>query len=105
MRNKQIKGLARNTIDKYYTNPTIVVTCLELVRQHLKISRDDLVIEPSAGDGSFISEIKVLTNNHRFYDLEPENDEITRQDYLQYDFKNDKLYYVKIMSIKKASNQ
>ena len=79
---KQRKGLKRNTIDKYYTKEVVVDLCINLVKRHLEINRDDLIIEPSAGNGSFIGGIKSLTNNFRFYDLEPENEEIIRQDYL-----------------------
>jgi predicted RNA methylase len=44
-----------------------------------------LIIEPSAGNGSFISGIKSLTKHYIFYDIEPENNEIIKQDYLLYD--------------------
>jgi predicted RNA methylase len=81
---KQSRGLKRNTIDKYYTNNIAVELCLSFVKTHISISNGDLIIEPSAGNGAFISGIKLLTNNFVFYDLEPENAEITRQDYLTY---------------------
>jgi len=45
-----------------------------------------LIIEPSAGNGSFITGIKSITSNFKFYDLEPNNDEIIKQDYLLYDY-------------------
>jgi hypothetical protein len=60
--------------------------CISLVKQNIQINNTDLIIEPSAGNGSFITGIKSLTSNFKFYDLEPENDEITKQDYLQYDY-------------------
>jgi predicted RNA methylase len=78
----QSKGLNRNTIDKYYTKESIVLECISSIKNILEISNDDLIIEPSCGNGSFISEIKKLTNNYKFYDLQPENDEIEKQDYL-----------------------
>ncbi len=83
---KQTKGLNRNTIDKYYTNDIVVKLCLNLVKKYIQINTDDLIIEPSAGNGSFITGIKSLTNNFKFYDLEPANDEIIKQDYLLYDY-------------------
>ena len=86
METKQTKGLNRNTIDKYYTKDVVVDLCISLVKQNIQINNDDLIIEPSAGNGSFIRGIKSLTSNFKFYDLEPENDEITKQDYLQYDY-------------------
>jgi hypothetical protein len=86
MENKQTKGLNRNIIDKYYTNDIAVELCLNLVKKHLEIKTEDLIIEPSAGNGAFITGIKSLSNNFKFYDLEPENDEIIQQDYLLYDY-------------------
>lgn len=88
MDTKQTKGLKRNTIDKYYTKDSIVVMCLDLVTKYININSDDLVIEPSAGNGSFIKGIKSISNNSKFYDLEPENDEIIKQDYLLYNYSN-----------------
>lgn len=82
---KQNKGLKRNTIDKYYTKTEIVEQCIELIKKYLPISKEDLIIEPSAGNGSFIPLIKTLSDNYKFYDLEPENTEIVKHDYLELD--------------------
>ena len=84
---KQTTGLKRKTIDKYYTTNTIVNKCIELIQNNIDIQEDDLWIEPSAGNGSFITMIKTITNNYLFYDLEPENSEITKLDYLEFDSK------------------
>jgi len=86
MATKQSKGLKRNTIDKYYTKDTIVESCLKSIKNYINITSDDLIIEPSAGNGSFITGIKSLSNNFIFYDLEPENTEIIKQDYLLLDY-------------------
>ena len=83
---KQTKGLKRNTIDKYYTKDNIVNLCLNYIKEYIKINQNDLIIEPSAGNGAFISGIKLITNNFEFYDLEPNNDEIIKQDYLLYNY-------------------
>ncbi len=82
---KQEKGLKRNIIDKYYTKISVVEQCIELIKKHINILKDDLIIEPSAGNGSFIEKIKTLTNNYRFYDLEPKNNEIIKQDFLKFE--------------------
>ena len=42
-----------------------------------------MIIEPSAGNGSFIEVIKSVSNNYMFYDLEPEHVEIKKQDFLE----------------------
>ena len=86
MEMKQTKGLNRNTIDKYYTKDIVVELCLNLVKKYIHINTDDLIVEQSAGNGSFIPWIKSLSNNFIFFDLEPENPEITKQDYLLYDY-------------------
>ena len=87
METTQTTGLIRNTIDKFYTKDTVVVMCLNSIKKHIKILDNDLIVEPSAGNGSFISGIKSLSKHHIFYDLEPENAEIVKQDYLTYDYK------------------
>jgi predicted RNA methylase len=83
---KQETGLNRKTIDKYYTSENIVEKCMKLVKTQIKINKNDLCIEPSAGNGSFIKSIKLLFNNYKFYDLEPDNVEIIKQDYLLFDY-------------------
>jgi len=85
MDNTQRKGLRRNTIDKYYTKGSVVELCLNMVKQYVEIGRNDLIIEPSAGNGAFISGIKTLSEHCIFYDLEPEHNEIIKQDYLMVD--------------------
>ena len=86
METKQTKGLNRNNIDKYYTKDIVVELCLNNVKKYIQINPDELIIEPSAGNGSFITGIKSITSNFKFYDLEPDNDEIIKQDYLLYDY-------------------
>jgi hypothetical protein len=88
MSNTQGKGLHRNTIDKFYTKDIVVNNCLSYVTKYVEITGDDLIIEPSAGNGSFISGIKLLTNNYFFYDILPNHNEIVKQDFLLYDWQN-----------------
>jgi hypothetical protein len=90
---KQTNGLNRNPIDKFYTRNDVVELCIGLVKANLQIHpENDVIIEPSAGNGSFIPGIKSITNHFKFYDVEPENnDEITQQDYLLYDYRSLKI--------------
>jgi len=83
---KPTTGLKRNTIDKYYTANNIVILCMELIKQHIDITTEDLCIEPSAGNGAFIEYIKDTFANYQFYDLEPDNSDIIKQDYLEFDY-------------------
>ena len=89
---KQIKGLQRNTIDKYYTNPDAVNLCIENIKKNIYMNEFDVIIEPSAGNGAFIDGIKSLTYNQLFYDIEPENEEIIKQDFLTLDIRATGLY-------------
>ena len=101
MKNKCFKknkttGLNRNIIDKYYTKEEIVNQCLIDINKEIKITNEDLCIEPSAGNGAFIMSIKKLFSNYLFFDIEPENDEIKKQDYLELDHNQIKDTYNKI---------
>jgi predicted RNA methylase len=82
----QNTGLDRDTLDKYHTNPNISRDCINTISEKLEITTNDLVIEPGAGNGSFIEGIKTLTPHYYFYDIEPEHEEVIQQDYLTLDY-------------------
>ena len=92
----QHKGLKRNIIDKFYTKSDVASSCITLIKQHVSMNETDLIVEPSAGNGAFIDGIKLLSKHHLFYDLEPENADIIKQDYLTYDHREIKKRFVKI---------
>jgi predicted RNA methylase len=79
---KHTKGLKRDIIDKFYTKNDVVDICIQIIRDNVEFNNNDAIIEPSSGNGSFIDGIKSLSKNYIFYDLQPEHDEITQQDYL-----------------------
>lgn len=81
----QNKGLNRLSIDKFYTKPSIVNKCMRHVAKYLTFNENDIIIEPSAGNGAFIEKIKTLSSNYKFYDLIPDNKEIIKQDFLNFD--------------------
>lgn len=75
--------MAKINLDKYYTPSDIVDFCLNevkkiMIEDGVKPSR---VIEPSAGNGSFSKKIKGCFA----YDIEPEDDSITKADFLTLD--------------------
>ena len=79
-------GLNRDTIDKFYTKPSISKKCCEYFKQIIQINPEiDIIIEPSAGNGSFIPQILEMSYNCLFYDIEPEAELIVKQDYLNLD--------------------
>jgi predicted RNA methylase len=83
----QKKGLLRNTIDKFYTRNIVVLSCVASIVNNISIDPDkDLIIEPSAGNGSFIQAINSLSKKCLFYDLEPDHPEVIKQDFLKIDY-------------------
>jgi 16S rRNA A1518/A1519 N6-dimethyltransferase RsmA/KsgA/DIM1 with predicted DNA glycosylase/AP lyase activity len=98
MINMQDNGLNRNITDKFYTKKEIVDLCYDNIKINLDIDKNnDLIIEPSCGNGSFIEIIKNLSNKYIFLDIEPENEEIIKQDYLKYKYINDKYSKIHII--------
>jgi hypothetical protein len=79
----QTTGLNRDTIDKFYTKTRVVDKCIQSVKQFIDINyANDVVIEPSAGNGVFIPQLQQLSQNCLFYDIQPEHNSIIQQDYL-----------------------
>ena len=79
-------GLKREIIDKFYTSTNIANKCIHFIKENIDIQENDICIEPSAGNGSFINPIKKLFKIYKFYDLKPENNQILEQDYLNFDY-------------------
>ena len=84
-KNKQDCGLKRDQTDKFYTNTDISSACIQLFIDKLSPTENDVIIEPSAGNGSFSIPLKKKYDNVISYDLKPDNDEIIQQDYLKLD--------------------
>lgn len=73
--------------DKFYTIPSISKRCLENIGSLYHWSEWDLVIEPSAGNGSFLTIIP--TNKKLGIDISPEHEDIIEQDFLTYNPQSD----------------
>lgn len=67
-------------LDKFYTKDSVVISCL----RQINLEDYDLIVEPSAGDGSFYRHIKEGYNTVAF-DIEPEAEGIIKQDFLVLD--------------------
>lgn len=78
-------GLHRVQTDKFYTNPAVVRICMEYIRSNVAIQPDDIIIEPSAGNGAFLSEIERISEHSFFYDIEPDHPRISQADFLDVD--------------------
>ena len=44
MTTNQIKGLNRNTIDKFYTDILYANQCMEYIKKYVEIAKNDLII-------------------------------------------------------------
>lgn len=80
---KQHVGLKRDTIDKYYTSKTTVDECVDLFINNINITKEDVIIEPSAGNGAFIESLRKIGCSVLCYDIEPQHKEIIKNDYLK----------------------
>lgn len=75
-------------LDKYYTSFEVAKECINLIPE---IEQYDLIVEPSAGAGSFSKQIK----NCLAYDIEPEDNSIIKQDwFLVKELKGDKILVI-----------
>lgn len=69
-------------LDQFYTIPAISKACIQRVGDRYRWSDWGLVVEPSAGNGSFLTQIP--TKKRVGIDLSPQHPEITQQDFFQY---------------------
>lgn len=67
-------------LDKFYTQSKASKLCVDFLQQQLDIDANALYLEPSAGAGSFLDYL----TNYIALDIAPEDDRITKQDYLTY---------------------
>lgn len=67
-------GLNRVKTDQFYTKPKVAKECVSLFREHVEVGEHDLVVEPSAGCGSFVCEMRKHFKNMYACDIEPKSD-------------------------------
>lgn len=82
MNDIEYTGFQRDPREKFYTKDEVVQLCYKELRKQKIVNKGDLMIEPSAGKGAFNKYIKRLTNNYRFYDIEPAHKDVVQQDFL-----------------------
>lgn len=81
-RTRTSKKVREMGLDKFYTKKNISKMCIDLVNKEYNLKIFDLIIEPSAGNGSFLEQIK--HKNIIGIDISPENDKIIKKDFLKY---------------------
>ena len=83
---KMVKtGIKRDTKDQFYTNTNISNACIKLVLNTIDINKDNIILEPSAGSGSFSDYF--FNNRYKLfaYDIDPKKEYIVKQDFLELD--------------------
>lgn len=74
--------IAKIKNDKYYTSNELAKYCVEKTKEIIGEENITEWLEPSAGAGVFLN---YLPSNTLAYDIEPEDDRIIKQDYLELD--------------------
>lgn len=69
-------------VDKFYTIPEISEKCLKSIENRYKWSEWGFVVEPSAGNGSFLT--RIPTEKKIGIDISPEHEDIIKQDFFTY---------------------
>lgn len=69
-------------LDKFYTIPSVSEKCLAEIGKNYDWGTWDLVVEPSAGNGSFFD--KIPTAKKHGIDIAPEHKDITKMDFFDY---------------------
>ena len=80
--NKDTQNIRKEGLDKFYTLPEFSKKCIDKVCELYDITGWDLIIEPSAGNGSFLNQIP--SNNKIGIDIFPEHQDIIKQDFFDY---------------------
>jgi hypothetical protein len=82
---KNVKDTREEGVDKFYTVPSCSKRCIDKVFElyDVNIRKWDLIIEPSAGNGSFLNQIQTETPIIGI-DILPEHPIIVKQDFFTY---------------------
>lgn len=80
--NMSAEAVREEGLDKFYTIPAVSEKCLASIGSLYHWSEWGLVIEPSAGNGSFLTQIP--SNKKIGIDISPEHTDIIKQDFLTY---------------------
>ncbi len=84
-------GIKKN-LDKFYTKKEIAQKCINLSSSYL--NNVDIVIEPSAGNGAFLTDSFLKNYKVIALDIAPENNNIEKQDFLKWYPNDNKKYAV-----------
>ena len=84
--------------DEFYTKPETVLQCLNELKKLYFFENEDVIVEPCAGDGAFLSILCLLTDFVVGYDINPKSKYILKQDFLKLEHPakpiNSKMYVI-----------
>ena len=80
--NNNAKVIREEGLDKFYTIPTYSKKCIDKVFELYDINNFQLIVEPSAGNGSFLNQIH--SENKIGIDISPEDSNILKMDFFDY---------------------
>lgn len=81
---KRLKVSRIDKLDKFYTKSEIASHCVTLFRKYFNLTKNDLIIEPSAGNGSFLESLNKIKCKKCYLDIYPENYQIIKQNFLKF---------------------
>ena len=76
------KHVREEGLDKFYTVPSYSKKCIDKTFDLYDKTIFDLIVEPSAGNGSFFNQLEC--DNKTGIDIEPENNNIIKMDFFDY---------------------
>jgi uncharacterized C2H2 Zn-finger protein len=79
---KDANSVREEGLDKFYTIPSCAKKCIDKVSEMYNMVDWDLIVEPSAGNGSFLNQIP--SQNKIGIDIAPEDATIIKQDFFEY---------------------
>jgi hypothetical protein len=79
---KETHKVRKEGLDKFYTLPECSKKCIDKTCELYDIERWDLIVEPSAGNGSFFNQIQ--SDKKIGIDILPDNENIIKQDFFDY---------------------
>jgi predicted RNA methylase len=76
-------------LDKFYTHPDIAKKFVDIIDNIFPLKNFDLILEPSAGNGNIL---QYLPENSIGLDIEPEAENIIKQDFFEYQSPYDPIF-------------
>jgi hypothetical protein len=85
-------------LNQFYTTQKNAILCTRIYNKFININKEkDLIIEPSAGCGSFIHSLTTLCNNVFLIDIDPKHKRIQKGDFLNFNQNLDKFKKVHLL--------